>query len=299
MAKNSNQNDKKKGILPAVLVIVAALLLIAIPILANINTKPIDQLKAAVTNTVLADNFTMQFSTDINGDKAEGTVYLSIDQQQRQLGMFLELSTFSGEFEGGIYEGTFVLRSGSDGSATVTDVADRVDHFFALLDEEGVPDWSVLLDFRNTNIYDELTKDFDFQLLLNCLAQWLDTMNNKSWAKANAGYSKETAQGITTYWYKPDLYTLVTESAPLFEDAFLDPQRYQALLEYTENAKYLLKDGTANLTLRTQNRLLAAVDLTLIYNKKEVRCNLVFSDIGTTQVDTGTVSFYIEQAYIE
>ena len=297
MAKNATEATQKKSIIPALLVILATALLVAIPILVSIKSGPVDRLKDAVSNTVLADNFTMKFSTDINGEKADGTVTISIDQDQKTLGMFLELSTFSGEFEGGINEGTFVIRSGSDGSASVTDVSARIENFFAVLDEEGVPDWSVLLDFENSNLYDKLSEDFDFDVFLNCLGQWLNSMNKKSWAKANAGYSKDTAKGVTTYWFKPDLYTLATQSAPLFEASFRDPQRYQDLLNYTENARYLLKDGTMNLTFRVQNDLLTALDFSLAYNQTEIRCNLVFSDVGTTVVDVGTVGFYIDQYY--
>lgn len=296
MAKDTTQPKEKKSIIPALLILLATALLVTIPILANIKNGPVDRLQKAAENTLLANNFTMKFNTDINGDKAEGTVTVSINTDTRQLGMFLELSNFTGDYEGGIHEGTFVMRSGSDGSTSVTDVSDRVDNFFALLNQDGIVDWTVLLDFPEGNLHDELSEDFDFHVFLNCLGQWLNTMNKKGWAKENAGYSKDTADGVTTYWFKPDLHTLATQSAPVFEEAFRDPQRYQDFLKYTENAKYLLKDGTANLSFRVQGGLLTAVDFSLRYNKTDMRCNLAFSDVGVTVVDTGTVAFYIDQA---
>lgn len=295
MAKNTTQPKEKKSIIPALLILLATALLITIPILASIKTGPVDRLKKAIDSTVFAKNFTMKFSTDINGEVADGVVTVSIDTDNRNLGMFLELTTFSGDFEGGIHEGTFVMRSGADGTTTTTDISEQVDNFFALL-EQGTVDWQALLDFPEGNLHDKLSEDLDFHIFLDCLGQWLNTANNKNWAKKNAGYSKSSADGVTTYWFKPDLHTLASQSAPVFETAFRDPQRYQDLLDYTENAKYLLKDGTMNLSFRVQGGLLTAMDFSLQYNKTDMRCNLVFSDVGSTIVDTGTVAFYIDQA---
>ena len=293
MAKDKKQT---KNILAVVAVILVTALLVVVPILTLGGNGPVDRVKKAVVNTLTASNFTMEFDMDINGRSSQGTIQAAIDPAKKQLNLFLMLTTRTAEYEGGIYNNTFVLRSGTDGSTYTLNIADRVDNFFALLEQDGTPDWSVLLDLSDVDLHEELSKDFDFNAFVTCAKEWLEEMNDAGWAKKNAGFSKDTDSGITTYLWQPDLHTLATQTALMFESAFLKADRYQALQTYLENAKYLLKNGVANLSFQTQKGYLSAADLTLKYNNQEMRCNIVFSDLGSTTVDTSTLGFYIDEA---
>lgn len=293
MAANKKQTQ---NILATVAVILVTALLVAVPILTLGGNGPVDRVKKAVVNTLTANNFTMEFDIDIDGFNANGSINAAIDPASNRLDLFLTLTTRTAEYEGGIYNNTFVLRSGLDGSTITMDITDRVDHFFALLKQGGTPDWSVLLDLSDVDLHAEISKDFDFNAFTACAHQWLEEMNDANWAKKNAGYSKDTDSGITTYLWQPDLHTLATQTAPMFESAFLKAERYQALQTYLENAKYLLKNGTVNLSFQTQKSYLSAADLTLKYNNTEMRCNIVFSNLGSTTVDTNALGIYIDEA---
>ena len=293
MAKDKKQTQ---NVLATVAVILVTVLLVTIPILTLGGNGPVDRVKKAVVNTLTANNFTMEFDMDIDGFDANGSINAAIDPASNRLDLFLTLTTRTAEYEGGIYNNTFVLRSGLDGSTVTMDITERIENFFALLDQSGTPDWSVLLDLSDVNLHKELSKDFDFNIFTTCANQWLEEMNNAGWAKRNAGYSKDTESGITTYLWQPDLHTLATQTAPMFESAFLKTERYQALQTYLDDAKYLLKDGTINLSFQTQKGYLSAADLTLKYNNTEMRCNIVFSNLGSTTVDTNALGIYIDEA---
>ena len=292
----ANNNTPKKGTSLAVIAIIITVLLVAIPIIVFSIKGPVEQVKAAANSTLLADNFTLKFSTDINCEKAEGTVTAAIDMPKKQLNLNVQLYCFTADYQCGIYDNTFVIFNTGTGRVQSQDVTDRVQNFFALLDQEAVPDWSVLLDFEDLDLQEEIARDFDFEIFMACLGQWLNQMNKGSWAEENAGYTKDSEAGVITHTFQPDLHTLASQTAPLFEKAFKDPQRYQALLNYLDDAKYLLKDSVANLSFRVQNNYLTAADFTLRYHNTEIRCNLTFSEFGTTSVDMATIASLIQQA---
>ena len=79
--------------------------------------------------------------------------------------------------------------NGSNGTSTTVDITDRMSNFFTLLEKNGQPDWSVLLDLSEIDLHQAISKDFDFDTFLSCLGKWLDKMNDTGWAKKYAGYS--------------------------------------------------------------------------------------------------------------
>lgn len=295
MAKKTKATPKGRPVLTAVIITVCILAAILL-LIWLCKPGPVDKLEKAAENTLLADNFTAKFDLDINGEKADGTIKAAIDPAAKTLEMYMQLTTYISDYECGIYDNNFVVCTAATGDISSVDISDRTESFFLLLEENGDPDWSVLLDLSETDLYDTLSKDFDFDILLSCLGQWLNKLNSTDWAKKYAGFSKDTANGIITYRFEPDLYTLALETAPMFRSAFLQESRYEALNEYLEDAKYLLKDGCADLTVSVKNGVLSSASFTLGYFNTQASCDVSFSDIGTTVVDSATVASYIQQA---
>lgn len=296
MAKKQPQpksNKRTKWTIPA---IAAGVLVILALCLWLFRPGPLDQVRSAAKKTFFAENFTIQYDLKVNGESMDGVINAAIDRDEKQVEMFMQLTTDVGDYECGIYDNTFVVFNTNDGKSTAVDITDRMNNFFAALEYNGQPDWSVLLDLENTNLHETLTKDFDFDVFLSCLGQWLDNMNDTGWAEKYAGYSKEKTSGITTYRYNPDPHTLATQTAPMFKKAFLESQRYQDLLDYMDDAKYLFKDGKADISFGVENGRLVAAELALQYYNTDISCNLQFIGIGNTVVDTDTIAYYIDEA---
>ena len=291
--KKTKQTNPKRAALTAIAIAAAVVAMLAL-ILWLCRPGPLDKVASAAENTLFAENFTANFLFDINGQNADGTINAAIDRDNKQLSMYMKLTTNVSDYECGIYNNSLVICRATDGDISSVDITDRVENFFAALEYGGQPDWSVLLDLEGTDLHETLAKDFDFDVFLSCLGNWLDKMNDTGWAKQHAGYSKEKLSGITTYRYSPDPYTLATQTAPMFKKAFLEPQRYQDLLDYMDNARY--RDGKADISFGVRGGCLVAVDFDLQYHKTDISGSIQFSGIGTTTVDTSTVNSYIQQS---
>ena len=296
MAKKNTPSAPKKLSPLAVIAIVVTALLVILPIIFVSVKGPVEQVKAAAENTLLAENFTAKLKMDINGDEADGTFKLTIDPIKKVLNMYARASNHESDYELGIYEKTLVVCSSVDGSVVSYDISDRVDNFFLLLNQEGTPDWSVLLDLERSDLHEKLSEDFDFDVLIGCLEQWLGKLNKSSWAKKNAGFSKFSVSGVTTYRFDPELDVLANESAPIFESAFKETARYDALQKYLENAQFLLKDGKAAVEVDVKNGDMVGFRFGMQYFNSQASCEITFSDVGTTAVDTQTVANYIQQS---
>lgn len=286
-------NKSSKWLTPAI--IAGVLVMIAICIWL-FRPGPLDKVRSAAKKTFFTQNFTAQYELTVNGQSMDGVIKAAIDRNKNQIDMAMQLTTVVSDYACGIYDNTFVVFNTTNGKSTAVDITDRVTNFFTLLENEGQPDWSVLLNLEDTDLHQTISEDFDFDAFLSCLGQWLDNMNDPAWAEKNAGYSKEKVDGITTYCYNPDPYTLANQTAPIFKKAFLKSDRYEALENYIDDAKYLFKDGTADISFGVKNGRLVATELSLEYLNTKINCNIRFSDIGSTEVDTSTIAYYIEEA---
>ena len=130
----------------------ALVVLIVVLIVVFLNTGPLDALEKAAENTIYADNFTIMYTVDVDGETADGYINLAIDPDERTLDMYMTLETSRSDYDCGIYKNDFVVVSALTNDVYCVDIADRLDNFFDALDEDGKPDWSVLLDFSETDL---------------------------------------------------------------------------------------------------------------------------------------------------
>lgn len=256
---------------------------------------PLETLEIAGKNTLFAQNFTAVYELDVNGEKMDGLINAAIDPEEKKLDVFLQFSNEETDYEGGIYKGTFVLCCAKDNSLQTLDISDRVDQFFVLLDK-GEPDWSVLLDFGDFDLHEGISKDFDFDTFMVCLGNWLNQLNSTKWAEKNAGFTKSSQDGVTTYSYNPNPYTLAVQTAPMFKKAFREGDRYKALNDYIENAQYLFKGGKADFSFSTQDGNLVEAQFQLKYNNNDISGHVSFIGINGTFVDIDQVAIYIDDA---
>lgn len=273
----------------------AAALITVILALCLGGNGPVKQLKSAAAKTFLAKNFTAMFELDVEGSTTAGLINAAIDPEARKLDVYMELNTLSDDYICGIYEGTFLVYDTHNNVQTV-DISPRINAFFDVLVEKDTTDWSLLLNADGLDLHSVIGQHFDFELLLDSLATWLDTLNQADWAEANAGYQKYREDGVTKHSFTPDPYVLLTQSLPIFEYTFLHKTDYSNLLTYTDNAKFLLKDGKLDLIFGVKGGKLVSCDLDLQYHNTEIHGTCSFIGIGSTIVDTDTIAYYINSA---
>ena len=299
MAQKKKTNPpKKRSNRSALLIGGGAILAVVIIILCVwlFRPGPVGALKNAATKTLFSKNFTVNFDLDINGDKIDGQLNAAIDKEKKDVSVYMQFSDGEGDFDGGIYKNHLLIRNANSNKVKKTDITGQVEQFFVLLEETNEPDWSVLLDFPEMDLHEEISKDFDFEVFMECLGQWLNKMDDKKWAKENAGFVTDTSDGITTYSYSPDPFTLAQVTAPMFKEAFRDPARYDQLTDYMDNAKYLFKSGKAEFVYHTQNGQLLDMQFHLQYHKTDIQGTFSILGINSTTVNFDTLGFYYEEA---
>ena len=292
MAKKRPQpqsNQKTMILVSAGIAVVLAIVLV----LCLTSGGAVKPLQKAAGKTLLADNFTAEFSFDINGETADGFMNVSVDQSTKTLLMYMELTTRAGEFFGGIYKDQFIISDMASTESSIVDIKDNIAAFFDAL-EKGEADWSVLLNCDGYDLHGAIDQTLDFDTLLTCTQNFLKTLNNANWAKTYAGYSKNQENGVTQYHFSPDLHTLVTQSLPLFQPAFRDAQDYADLMTYADDAKVLLQRGNGSASFGVRRGYLVSAAFELQYHKTDITCNLSFTDIGSTVVDVGYVAAIVE-----
>lgn len=256
---------------------------------------PLGALQKAGSNTIFAENFTAVYELDVNGKKMDGHINAAIDPTEKKLDVFLQFSSDIYDYEGGIHNGTFVIVNAKNDFIQTVDIQNRVDSFFTLL-ESGKPDWSVLLDFSETNLKEAISADFDFEIFMSCLGEWLNKLNNTRWAEKNAGFTKTKTDGVVTYSYNPDPYTFVQKTVPMFKKAFREKTRYDDLNAYIDNARFLFSEGKASFSFDIKETQLIGSQFQLKFLNLDVSGNVSFIGIGSTIVDIDQVAFYIEEA---
>ena len=274
----------------------ALVVLIVVLIVVFLNTGPLDELEKAAKNTIYADNFTIMYTLDVDGETADGYINLSIDPDKRTLDMYMTLETKRSDYDCGIYKNDFVVVSALTNEVYCIDIADRLDNFFDALDEDGKPDWSVLLDFSETDLHELISQDFNFPVFINCLSEWLDNLNDKDWAEEKAGYSVSKKNGITTHNFRPNPYTLACATIPMFRSSFKDGKQYEQLLDYVDKAKYLFVDGKANFSFQVQDSYLVGANFEIEYFNTHIKGDFSIIGINKTIVDIGAVQDYIADA---
>ena len=295
MAKKSKKNLTTAQTIWIAVAIIAAFVAIVPLCMLPSRPGPLGALQKAGSNTFFAENFTAVYELDVNGKKMDGHINASIDPEEKRLDVFLQFSSDITDYEGGIYNGTFVLVNAKNDSIQTLDIKNRVDNFFTLLDS-GKPDWAVLLDFSEVNLKESISADFDFETFMVCLGNWLNKLDSAKWAEKNAGFTKTKKDGVTTYSYSPDLYALVQQTAPMFKQAFRDKARYDTLNEYIDNARFLFSEGKADFSFDTKDSQLVGSRFQLKYLNLNISGNVSFIGIGSTIVDIDQVAFYVEEA---
>lgn len=291
--KSTPKRLSKKALI--ITVSAAAAVTLAI-LLVFLNIGPVDRLEAAAEKTFFADNFTTMFDLTVNGEKVDGVINASINRKNRTVDMYMSMETQESNYVCGIYKTDFMVGKEVTNDIYSVDITKRLDSFFNVLENKGTVDWQLLLNIADTDLHSKISEDFDFDKLLQAIGSWLNQLNRKKWAKTNAGYTVSKEGGITTHSFRPDPYTLVSNSIPTFKSSFRENSRYEQLETYTEDAKYLFVTGKTDFNFRVERGYLIGADFEIKYNNTHITGNFSFIGINATIVDTESIAFYIEES---
>ncbi|MBO5867277.1 MAG: hypothetical protein J6Q54_00020 [Oscillospiraceae bacterium] len=257
---------------------------------------PASSVKNAASNTLFADNFTTSFQFQINNEACDGILNAAVDRDARDLQFYLQFQTNESDYICGIYNKTFALCNVSTNDLETQKAEEQVNAFFDALDAGKEPDWSLILDFGDFNLQEAISEDFDFPVFMECLKNFLNQLDDTDWAESYAGYEKSKEEGVTYHTFQPELHSLLVEITPDFQAAFKDPARYDALVEYTDNAMHLLNAGKAELRFGVKGRRLVSATMDIRYHNTSIQGDFQFIGINSTTVDYDTIAYYIDEA---
>lgn len=296
MAKKTDNTQKKFSKLLPWLISGILVLMILFVIITATSGGPVVKLRRAIEKTVFADSFTTTFQLSVNDKAYDGNLNVAIDTDKREVMFYLQLATDTTDYICGIYKDNFALCDAATNDLQVTNVKDRLTAFFDALEDGSQPDWALLLDFSEFDLYEATDRDFDFAVLTECIGNFLNTLDDTDWAESYAGYSTDREDGVTLHKFRPSPDVLAEQVIPTFRAAFRDPDRYDALVQYTEDAKYLLSAGTADITFGIKWGQLVSAEMDVRYHNFSIQGSFEFIGINSTIVDFDTIAYYIDQA---
>ena len=126
--------------------------------------------------------------------------------------------------------------------------------------------------------------------------------NNNRWLTENTGFSKESSGGVTTFTFNPDLYRFAVTVFDEFEDAYLDDDDFEDMMDSLDESKKLLSKIDVELSVgiksgRVNNiGIVRDADLGGLLGSIDTTIDVEFSRIGTTGIDTETMDGILSDA---
>lgn len=299
----------KKGIVAAAVV---ALLLAVVLIVGFASnwfglTGPAMKIASAAEKTFTAGNYTVDIKCTYSSEgkrstSIKGTANVAIDFEKREFTLFTKL-TASGETAiVAIYDGFCVIDDTKD--RWRYDISEQLDAYFDAYEEGAKKEfsWEDFIDnIFYEGAYEEAAKDINFDKLEKCIKNYAKKLNNEKWLEKNAGYTTEEDDGVTMYCFNPDVYLFLTASMPVFENAFINEDRYDELNEDIAERKSSFKHINMNLAYGIKDGELIRFDVKIIQSdgsflNNRIRIEADFRDIGSTEFDIDQLEDMLDQA---
>lgn len=136
---------------------------------------------------------------------------------------------------------------------------------------------------------DDLEAYLDVNEVGSCAVTAMKKLNNKSWLREHAGYSRSRSGGVTVHSYEMDLFAFVPAVLECFAPAF-DEDYLEALCCAIEDAGEALDGCEIRLQIGTRRGKLDHLELSAEGDfMPEIKISTVFSEYGTCEVNTRQV----------
>ena len=296
----------KRLIITTVSIIAVLALVIIVGIATNWfgATGPAVQVASAVKNTLTAENFSVDFDYTYNvyreySDEAYGTAYVSLDPKKRELTVYADLTIDGESGIFAIYDGYYIIEQNRE--CWGEDISKQIDDFFDAYEEGMEKDgtWEELFD----TFFPNATRDvIDFEILNDCISEYVKNLNNKKWLEENAGYAVKKNNGVTQYCLAPDIYDFLKNSIAQFEDAFIESSDYDDLYEEVRDLRSGSKYTDTEVVFGVKSGKLTefSFDISGPYEGltygDEIHIEADFYDIGKTEIDIDELEDMLAEA---
>jgi len=298
-AKNKPKKEKRVRALPIVLSIIAVILVAAI--VGGLLTNwfgfygPTARIMSAAKKTMRAENFTM----DITLNDETISLEVAVDLEKEDLTVVIIDEEES--IVGAIYDGYSINYSDLHQMYFYTDVSEKIETFFKLYKSAEEMDIEKLIEVivGEDNVEDLYDDTINLKELKSALRTLYFKSNSNGWLKDNAGYSKEHADGVTTFSFEPDLTDLSLALLEELEEAFIDEDDYDSLKDSLKDASdYFEVELSVGLKRGKLHRIEFSVfsDSIPLFGSIDAVVEIEFSRIGTTGIDTETLDGILAEA---
>ena len=263
---------------------------------------PMVKIGSAVKKTVNSGNFTADYELEIEGESAEGTIFVDVDVKNREVAMYTYIEVDGVDITWGIYEGTmFMLADYGYTYGYTEDIQDALDEIFDIYEETGTNNTAELLeqinDLMDEYMGEELSDYVDLKVLEKSLKEFVKDASKKKWLEENLGYSRSKEKGEILHTFTPVVYDFLMATLPYFEDCFEDSEIYENLLEELEDVEDYLGDNVEmELTIGVKSGYLSSVEALVEIEGEELEMYLEVYDVNKTRLNADEMEEMIEEA---
>lgn len=284
------KTGKRSIAVRAVAVIGAVVLLLAIGWSTNWlgYYGPTTKIMLAAKKTLDKSSFTAQIQLTVGQfDPDPYTLAFSIDPGHREL--IMTLADSNGTLQCAIYDGFWIQRTGSLGRYQATDISHHLD---ALFDHAQDLDLEELLRAIDEELYLQAREAVDFQKATEYLPALYRQWNQPKFLKEALGMTKEKENGVSCYRFRPDTRQVLTASLACFEEAFLDPDRYEDAVQALEQEG---SDHQTQICFLLSKGYLTGLDIQTQIQERAVKICLRLDQIGSTAIDTAALEDILDR----
>ena len=262
-------------------------------------TGPVMQVATAAGDTMEAESMTVDFSLKRSEDDLlTGTVTMEIDHDARDLALLLKITGGDTDVAVGIYDEQLLYEvDGEVGGAVY--IGAELDDFFDDMEEGD----SASLDEIVESIVDLLLKDDKIRRTVNkdaledAILSVLYSLNTRSWAKENAGFSEGTRGDMEVLTFQPKFGDLADAVGTELKPAFKDAADYKDFKKWIADNREDL-NNTVDLTLEfgIEDDYLTHISLEIAKEEESLSLILDVDQINKTKVDTKALEAMLDRA---
>ena len=140
----------------------------------------------------------------------------------------------------------------------------------------------------------------DLEKLVELLESFVtEKFSDEQWLKDTFGYTVTTENGVTVHTFNLDIVELITTLFEHVEEAFVDPEDFEDLMDMIEDTLGDLEDLEIKFKLIQTGNMITGIALEFEGEVDgeygDAKLTVTFSEIGTTTIDTEMLAEIIEE----
>ena len=256
---------------------------------------PGTKIAAATNKTLKAGSFTIETKVEDGGDELEFTLYVVADMDKRELTIYGIADDADDQYELAIYDGYYINHTVYASGREYYDyysIEDELDDFFEAYESTKDMDLEELFDMLDDETDGEASEILDPKATVKCTKKLTRKFNSNKWLKDNAGFSTSKENGVKLYKFSPKTYTLLNASLECYENAFVDEDDYEDMMDGLKDSKKYINEIDVDLTLGTKGGKLVFCEV----KSDDFSVEMEFTHIGSTTIDEDDLEDLLREA---